>query len=124
VAVRVNDADYRAICRRVLAPEREARLLASTPEDEFAHARAYRVERDQRLTLRPQVGVERLDDQQLPPFQRIILHRRHDVTDDARKLHLKPPAFSDQQSAFFHFGLQSLIPSLDFGAGQKLKADG
>ncbi|HKG13032.1 MAG TPA: EutN/CcmL family microcompartment protein [Pyrinomonadaceae bacterium] len=43
--VGIHDADDGAVGRRVIAPEGEARLLAATPEDQLAHARADGVER-------------------------------------------------------------------------------
>jgi hypothetical protein len=39
VLLRINDADNRAISRRVFAFEGKARFLAATPEHQFADAR-------------------------------------------------------------------------------------
>src|SRR5205085_8381674 len=85
--VRINDCDDCAIGRRVLALERKASFLASAPEDKLACASTNRINRNQRLTLRPQIFIERLHDQKLTPFQRIILHRRNNCPDYARQLH-------------------------------------
>jgi len=83
VFFRIDDADYRAVGRRVVAPEREARLLAAAPDDQLAHARADRVERDERLSFRRQIGVQSLHNQKFAPFERFIFNRRNEISDNA-----------------------------------------
>src|ERR1044071_6974882 len=85
--VRIDDADDGAVGRRILAPEGEARFLTPAPEDQLAHARSDGIKRDERCALRLQVSVERLHDEELPPLQRIVLHRRHHTPNDTRELH-------------------------------------
>jgi hypothetical protein len=96
----INDADDSAIGRRILSLEWEARFFTSAPENQFPLSRAYRIERDHRLALRLKTGIERLNDEQLPPLKRIVLDGCDDRSDDARQLHFfKLSAISSQLSA-------------------------
>src|SRR5207302_1806461 len=65
--------------------------------------------RNHRLALRLQVRVERLHDEEFPPFERIVLHRRHDVADDARELHKEVASsrwsVASNQPQFFNWPL-------------------
>src|ERR1041385_5617011 len=73
--LRIDYSHNRAISRCIFALERKARFLSAAPEDQFAHAGADRINRDQRLPLRLQVLVERLNNEQFTVMQRFVLHR-------------------------------------------------
>ena len=85
----IDDADNRAIGRRVFSFERKARFFAAAPENQFANARAQ--------PNRPPPSAcptaarslfKSLHDQQLASFKRFVLDGCDDSSDDASELHL------------------------------------
>lgn len=88
MTVRINYPNDRAVGRCFVAFEWKRSLFAATPKDEFANTATDSVESDGRLALWVEIGVERLNDQELSPVKRLILNRRNDITDDASDLHL------------------------------------
>ena len=84
---RIYYSNDRAIRRRIFALERKASFLTSTPENQLANTGARGINRDQRLSLRLQILVEGLNDEQFAVLKRIVLHRRDHCSDNARELH-------------------------------------
>ena len=61
---RIDYSDNRAISRSVFAFERKACFLSPAPENQFTDAGARGIHRYQRLSLRLQILVEGLNDEQ------------------------------------------------------------
>src|SRR5262245_3003072 len=83
----VNNPNNGTIRRNWGRVERKRRLFAAAPEDQFADAGADGIHRNHGLSGILQLRVERLNDQQFPPHQRIILYRRNDCANDSRYVH-------------------------------------
>src|SRR5712692_3208973 len=86
--IRINNRNNRAISRRIFALERKACFPSPAPENQLADAGAGGIYRHQRFALRRQILVERLNDEQLAPFERIVLHGRYYRPDYASELHI------------------------------------
>src|ERR1041384_4852302 len=87
MTVRVDYSDNRAVRRRVFALERKARFLSPAPENQFTNAGAGRINRHQGFSLRSQILVEGLHDEQLPVMKRFVLHRCDHRADYPCELH-------------------------------------
>ena len=85
--LRINNPNDRAIGRGIFALERKACFLAAAPEDQLTDAGAGSIYGDQGFTLRREIFVKGLDDQQLTSFQGRIFHRCDDSADYAGELH-------------------------------------
>src|SRR5713226_9348246 len=91
--IRINYSHNRAVCRRVFPLERKARFLSAAPENQLANTGACGIDRDQRLALRREIFIERLNDEQLAAVERIIFDRSDYGSDYARELHIKQIEF-------------------------------
>jgi hypothetical protein len=74
VGLGIDYADYRAVGWGLVTFERERGLFASAPEDKFTNTGSDRIESDLRLAFVFQIGVERLNEQKLSPFEGFVLY--------------------------------------------------
>jgi|ERR1043166_3316796 len=88
--IRIYNPNDRTIRRRIFTLERKARFLSPAPEYQLTNAGAGSVNRNQRLSLRRKILVERLNNQELPPLQRLVLYSRDYRAYDSRELHPLP----------------------------------
>ena len=85
--VRINNPDDRAIGRRLFALERKTGFLSPAPENQLADTGAGGVDGHQRLALRGEILIERLDNEQLATLERRVFDCRYDGPDNAGELH-------------------------------------
>src|SRR6266852_5332881 len=96
--VRINNPNNRAIGRSIFTLKGKARFFAAAPENQLTHTGAGGIHSHQRFTLRLEVLVEGLNNQQLASFQRRILHGRDDGADYASELHYSPSSSGDMST--------------------------
>ena len=83
MSFRIHDPDDGAVGRGFVAFERERSLFAAAPEDEFTDTGSDRIEGDLRLAFVFEIGVERLNKQELSALKGFVLDRRDDRAYDA-----------------------------------------
>src|SRR5262245_6869382 len=109
--IRIDNPHNRAVGRRIFAFERKTGFLSSQPEYRFPDSAAGSVNGNQRLTLRLQILVKRLDNQKLTAVKRFVLDRRNYGSYDSRQLHAK---FQVPSSKFDVPGSKFRVPSSKF----------
>ena len=85
--IRIDNADDRAVGRRVFSFEWEARLFTSAPEHQLAHTGAHRINCDHRFAVWFEVLIQGLNDQKFATFERIVFDGGDYGSDNACQLH-------------------------------------
>src|SRR6476469_8611451 len=84
----IDDADDGAVGGRVFPFERKAGFFTATPKNQLANSSADRVNRDQWFSVRLQIFIQRLHDQEFATLKRFVLDGCYDSADDACELHV------------------------------------
>jgi hypothetical protein len=84
----VDNANDAGVDRRFTGQERKGRFSAPHKKDVLAHARAHCVGRDDGAAGRFPVGRDGLQDEEFVAVKIHVFHRRHDIANDLRKMHV------------------------------------